>query len=504
MIASMKNASSLELRRRVASLTEEDRALVMHNLEGMRSAWCEEMQAKFSYWDELPHCLMAMYPKDGRSQDFAKAAVAKWDDLVARGGTRSVHRVASRLLSPDAGLPFAGLVRSLAESGVMRDELEVELLEMSMVSTYEQRIEEVHARVYQLNASVGRNLEVPITCARLRQNETFEKLTDWRATAFVTHIWKKKIVADLLRVCATPQFAKLTSHLDHIRFVYHCLPSQLFKKLNEDRLVQRDFKLALWPALPKVGPGIKALSDYLHDRLPAGAVFSLPRAAVCGEGQAPEAVGAEHAIVVVQRGDGGIVGDALAEAGEDTGGQSIVRISRRCSGLAFFRVVKSDVASRYVQHDTGRRQLLIAVEELYLHNRDGSSGIFVRRPGGEPRMLDLQTIFNAMGCRGLLSSLALWAPEKRSQLRLAVPAAAQASDHMRSARVRADSMLVARAASDPGQDRAEEAIVSSILQLGGTAVRLDCVEGPLSHRKVTLSLETLYRAPDPDRKTKET
>jgi hypothetical protein len=94
---------------------------------------------------------------------------------------------------------------------------------MTMVSTTEQRVEEMHARIFQLNRSVGRSLGPAATCARLRHQENMEAMTkDWRLRAFVVHMWRRKRTArDLMEGALPAGVLELASHNDMIRAVYH-------------------------------------------------------------------------------------------------------------------------------------------------------------------------------------------------------------------------------------------------------------------------------------------
>eukprot|EP00974_Lingulodinium_polyedra_P019750 1910357-Lingulodinium_polyedra.AAC.1 len=102
-------------------------------------------------------------------------------------------------MDPVAGFRFPMLLAGFAETGEMHADLANELQEMNMVATCELRIEEVHARIKQLNASVGRNLDPASTCARLRWAEHRDILEDWRARAFVIHAWDRFLPRWLLQ-----------------------------------------------------------------------------------------------------------------------------------------------------------------------------------------------------------------------------------------------------------------------------------------------------------------
>jgi hypothetical protein len=144
---------------------------VLSEFENMKLAWCEEIAAKFAYWDELPHCLFAMYPPDAESRWFAARSLDKWQQAVAAGQASQCHRVTYRLLDPESGYEFRRLIEKLAAEGVMEPALEVELQEMNLVATTEQRRAAAKRGVLRAFRVLPRCLDfhVPLGCLlRLR------------------------------------------------------------------------------------------------------------------------------------------------------------------------------------------------------------------------------------------------------------------------------------------------------------------------------------------------
>jgi hypothetical protein len=280
MITGMMSADSIELQIRLSKLPPQQRGKVVQLFEGMKAGWCEEIRAKFCYWGELPHLLFGLWPADQHSQAVAKQCVAKWDSAVAVDQAKHSHRVTYRMMSLESGLPFGALVRNLANSGDVSQQLEVEILEMNMVATCEQRVEEIHARIFQLNASVGRNLEVASTSARVRLPEHFRILDDWRPYMFVVHNWCRRLTRELLEYPMGVEFCRCSLLNERIGAVYHCLPQQIFRNLNQDKVLHQGFKKADKVPEIKVSATLKLGLDYFKDRLRAGIVFSLPLEAI--------------------------------------------------------------------------------------------------------------------------------------------------------------------------------------------------------------------------------
>eukprot|EP00969_Alexandrium_andersonii_P144486 6389180-Alexandrium_andersonii.AAC.1 len=141
--------------------------------------------------------MLGMWPPSPEGQQVAMLVLEQWSQVQARAETRTAHRVTWRILGDDS--PFLASVRLYAQTGTMSGDLELELMEMNMVSTCEQRVEKIHARIHALNASVGRNLNPPSTSARLRHPEHFHAMSsDWRCKVFVAQSWFKKHALELL------------------------------------------------------------------------------------------------------------------------------------------------------------------------------------------------------------------------------------------------------------------------------------------------------------------
>eukprot|EP00972_Heterocapsa_arctica_P107272 15802855-Heterocapsa_arctica.AAC.1 len=77
----------------------------------------------------------------------------------------------------------------------------------------------MHARIFQLNRSVGRSLGPAATCARLRHQENMERMANnWRVRAFVVHMWgRKRTARDLMEGALPAGVLALASHDDIIR-----------------------------------------------------------------------------------------------------------------------------------------------------------------------------------------------------------------------------------------------------------------------------------------------
>jgi hypothetical protein len=271
----------------------------------------------------------------------------------------------------------------------MHPALAVELRSMTMVSTTEQRVEEMHARIFQLNRSVGRSLAPPSTCARLRHHQNMEVMKDWRARAFVVHMWRRRRTArDLMKGALPAGALELASTKDLIRGVYHCMPQQLYRDVKlEKGLISNLQWMSKVPAF-KPPPPLALAVEYFKERLKPGVVFSMPAALLPESMQQPgKAPHAEAVVTAAQEAQGvvvvaqaafkpdAVVNEAVAWAAEPPDGGWIVCMGLDVMDHRFFRVVKTNLASRFVQFDSGRRGVCISACELQMATREGRAGL---------------------------------------------------------------------------------------------------------------------------------
>lgn len=127
MLDRLKRANSFLLQARLTKLKPEDRAAIAGSHEKMIAGWIEEIAAKFRYWEELPHCLLGIWPNDDQSQNFAQQALQKWEAIQQAKQTAHCHRVTYRLLHPDSLCGFSSLVKKLADTGEFDPWLEIEI-----------------------------------------------------------------------------------------------------------------------------------------------------------------------------------------------------------------------------------------------------------------------------------------------------------------------------------------------------------------------------------------
>ena len=345
-----------------------------------------------------------------------------------------MHRLAYRIMHPEPPKRFNNIVERLAGASEMHLDLGVELMEANMVSTCEQSVEEIHARIYQNNCSVGRSLDAPSSNARVRRSEHFHELQDWRVFAFVVHLWgRKRLARGLLQFTdMDPGFINMAPHDDCIKPIYHCLPAQLFKHMNEAKLMQHSFKTALQLEVPQIEANMKLLVDFCKDRLQSGVVFSLSASAL------PEADGSADEFAIVPVGDAppppaldvrNIVKDALAVAQL---APRQVKLGIAFKGHRFFRVLKSNIGLRFLVSDDGYKTCRIAVSELTLGGKALDHCLFDEKMLPDSFQLDLCAAFTKVGTRSFLENFVVWQDSNHAMLKLVSPSAGNVGSRMRS------------------------------------------------------------------------
>ena len=484
-MANVRRATSSELHVRLSKLSPSDRSRIIAEFESMKNMWCEEMLVKFAFWDELPHCAFAIWPKDPRSRSFAKKAVEKWEQLQP-DGKKHCHRVTYRLLHPASTAAFRPLLNKLVENGTMDAALEIELQEMNMVATCEQRVEEIHARIFQLNASVGRNLDPPSTCARLRLREHLRFLSDWRCHSFLVHVWNRYLARELLDFCMdNKEFVKHAPKSDCIKAIYHCLPAQLFKNVNEDKLIHHSFKLALLPPSVNHSMPVRLFLEFCRDRLEAGTIVSFPGEVLQVERQPTNIAGN---LMLVPLGDAPagfdeklLVQEALAVVAADVAHPSVLRMGAHLRNHRFFRVIRGNTASRFLQHNDGGHGCRVSVIELELRGRAGDEGLFPDTSDGLLN-LDVLEAIRRVGTKAFFESLYLWKESQHAMINLLFPAAGVASSRMRSLSRGADATTTSLAIVSRGTTATcgWDEVVTKLLKMQDPEEREACYFDPIA------------------------
>ena len=400
--------SSGELQRRLSLVTPQQRSTLVRRLEHLKDAWAEEVHAKLAYWSELPHILFGLWPHDSKSQEIARLARQKWAAIEETSSLEErCHRVTYRLMHPRSGFCFGVMVRSLAETGEMHPDLEIEIRDMNLTPTCEQRIEEVHARISALNKHVGRNLLPATTSARLRQSQNFVVLEDWRAKVFLCNAWAKRPARELLEGVMSKEFCRHANQLDCIRAVNHCLPRQLFADASAEAVLMQQFRNAGKAPTFSLSPNTKLAMDYFKERLPPGCIFSLPTAVLPDE-IVGAAASASQATPVAPPAcaESTVLGEAMQPATAHGQAERSMKMGREYGTHKFFRVVRTNLSSRFLQHDDPRRGCCIAVMPLRVAGRAGQAGVMYQpTPGQSVCRLDMLALLSKSGMQSVLEEL---------------------------------------------------------------------------------------------------
>ncbi len=453
---SIREADSRTLQLRLTALPQEVQSSIVHGLDAMKCMWSEEMLAKFAYWSELPHCILGMWPHDSQSAAMARHALEKSKEFVGTEKERYMHRYAYRVVHPASPKPFLKMVEKLAAAGEMHPALGVELMEANMVATCEQPVEQMHARIFQLNASVGRNLDPPSTSARLRRGQNMEALKCWDARCFVIQLWSRRgIMQEILKPVMPQSFINVASYSEKLQAVYHCHPRQLFKSIAINKALHKKMKASVVPPKESIHTLARMAVEHLKERLPIGTIFSLPAAALPagmsppGHPPAPALANGDAVAVAADAGSilphppGGpapfevanVLPDAVAvvAAPPDRGHER--KVGAELAGEGIFKVVKTNLQQRILQTiDIGRRGCCIAVVRVGLSRREGSQAVLTSLPSDEMFTFDLLQALEAQGVQWLFSNLTVWQSSWRTQLALTMPAFGDASSSLQFAR----------------------------------------------------------------------
>ena len=435
------SANARELQVRLARLLPPERASIAAGLESMATSWAEEILAKFSYWDELPHCMMAMWPDDGQSAAYAARTLAKWAEIAGTSREQYMHRVTYRMLHPDSGFEFGEKIRCLAGGGDMDPSLRLELLSMCMAMTCEQSIEGVHAQIQALNKSSGRPLEVGSTNARLRLAQHLRQLQNWDARCFALRAMRQPaLLKEVLEPVMPAGFIKCARTHEKVAAVYHAHPRQLFQNVQTEAALHACMEAATKPKKEQLHVLERMAINHLKERLGQGVVFSLPKAVLLaleadaaaappppagGEAPGGEIVVANPA-AAFQRNN--VVCDAIAVVSSMSDGRGLRTIGAHLRSEAFFKVVKNDLASRFLQHDVVQRSALLSALPLVPKGLDGGQALVgeqdSRSNDGEPTplvTLDLLAMLTMHGVPHIFSNITVWEASGSTKLSLVSP-----------------------------------------------------------------------------------
>lgn len=311
---------------------------------------------------------------------------------------------------------------------------------MNLVPTTEQRVEEVHARIHFLNMSPGRSLDPPSTSSRLRLKEHLFELQDWKCLSFVSQIWGRRVERELLKPVMTQEFVQHAPKVQCIGAVYNTLQQQLFSNVNHFTKLNVEFKRKAKPAIENVPAKLKLAIDYWKDRLSSGVLFSMPgmmlRGVLHGVGNSSEVVGA---LDLPDSSDADLLDEAIALARSGFDDLGSVRIGRAFGGHRFFRVVRANLSSRFIQYDDGERGVCIAIMETSLVGRDGAAGVFRPSLQGASCRLNLKHLLRLHGMRNALQSVIVWEQAGATTLSLTMPSAGNAATSLQSLQAIGDS-----------------------------------------------------------------
>ena len=100
------NASSEKLEALLARMERAARAILVSGMTCLRVAIVEELSSKLAFWDHIPHkALGGFYGSCGgcknASKQIIRECVKEYDDAIANGLGKRLHRVAHLMFSED-------------------------------------------------------------------------------------------------------------------------------------------------------------------------------------------------------------------------------------------------------------------------------------------------------------------------------------------------------------------------------------------------------------------
>ena len=439
----VRTADSRRLHLRLVGLPQEVQGSIVHGLDAMKCMWSEEVLAKFAHWSELPHCLLGMWPHDNQAAGMARHAVAKSREVIGTDQERYMHRVAYRIMHPESPERFDKMVERLADNNEMHPDLGVELIAVNMDSTCEQPIEQVHARIHQLNASTGRCLDPPSTSARLRRGQSFHALQSWDCRCFVERHWHTRtLLKDLLMPVMPHSFVDVASRREQLQAVYHCHPQQLFLPIALNKALHKKMKQHVVPPKEEFDDRTRLALVHMKERLPVGTIFSLPlgalpdemRPAAPGCAVAAGAAAAAGAGAIVPYALGAplvvetILSDAMAAVVAPPGRGFARKVSASLVHQGIFMVVKTHLQHRFLQSiDLGRRASSIAVVRVWLAGRKDDEAVLNVLHSDTFHHFDLLQLLESQGLSWAFHNLTIWHKKRTTKLALTMPAFGDAS-----------------------------------------------------------------------------
>ena len=422
MIASVRNCNSEQLQIHLTSAPLDLRTRSAHLLHHLTSAWCEEIEVKWAYWEKPPWLLLGIWPVDAESQRICVEAEHYWEEMAKQNRLGEVHRYTFRIMSPTSPTGFRRLVHQGAMAGVIDPLLAIEIQEANFLPTHEQRVEELHARIHALQAKPGKPMKPPTVGSRLRTPQVMELLKCWHFKCFLASIWQRQMCRVVLRSTDLGnEFIRHAKFVHVVDAIYHCLPRQQFCSAEaEIRVVNK------WRGQHKIANPVLAIEDkagleHVRSRLD-GQVFSIPRA-MADLAVKPDSVDDAvpgDALAVVDFAP--LLKDALELAQKPA---SVVKLGRDHASHVFFKVVKTNLAMRQVLATDPKRFKSIAAVRLNIAASDGVVGNF-SVVSEETTCLNMVSLFSRIGFKKFVEEMVVWEMKPDNVMFVSLPAAGDA------------------------------------------------------------------------------
>jgi len=233
--------SSTRFSRLTAEASQEKRNRVCSQLKILHDAMFENLSAKWSIYDMLPHSLMGCFGGE-ISEDLFEPAIAKakqcWEEMqtaIDNGREGRVARAARITLGTQSGLRVLFRKFKSGDFPSLRcfPPLFVQVQELALAPTSARKVEEPHAQVSRFLSTTTHVLPAS-TCAALRREQNLRLIDNSESFFFILSRWRGYgVAAKVLKLTGVHTKGVSTAKL--LPRVYRYKLADQFKKLEPQK-----------------------------------------------------------------------------------------------------------------------------------------------------------------------------------------------------------------------------------------------------------------------------
>ena len=221
LIDGIMAASNPELVRLLDSEPADVRFEVLDMGQMLKAALAEELNFKWSFWQQIPHKILGAF---GCQWGFEQHAVQtcihecfrQYGAALEAGKKKRVHRVAIRLLDPQG--QFRPALAMLANGSLLASMLELhrELTAMCLSSLVERNTEGEHAKIKQEALGKAGSITPGTIAALLRAPEMHRLLQDPMFVAWASSVWHGPLMVKSVLSFFVPVRQLLAKSISHV------------------------------------------------------------------------------------------------------------------------------------------------------------------------------------------------------------------------------------------------------------------------------------------------